>query len=67
MSESKNKYRLPVSDDCAETATSDPKTHTGADAHAIDFVVPVGSPILVAADGEIMMTHSTPTIYPFKP
>lgn len=54
MPESKNIYKLPVSDYYAETATSDSDTHIGVDAHAIDFVVPEGSPVFAAADGEII-------------
>lgn len=54
MQESKNIYALPILKKDLELVLSDPKTHVGADAYALDFVVPEGSVIKAAADGKII-------------
>ncbi len=49
-----NIYTLPVLHADLKSIESDPVTHAGMDAFAIDFVVPEGSLIKSAADGKII-------------
>jgi len=54
MLKSRNTYTLPVRKADLEATASDPHTHIGMDAHAIDFVVPEGSVVRAAAPGKII-------------
>lgn len=51
---SKNTYILPVLKKDLKSIVSDPRTHTGVDVCAIDFVVPEGSIVMAAAAGKII-------------
>lgn len=47
-------YTLPVSVDDLEYVTSDPLSHKGMDAHALDFAVPEHSAIYAAKKGVVI-------------
>jgi len=49
----KNIYALPVKD--YEKTISDPRAHPGHLKHAIDFIVPEGTEVLAALDGEVIV------------
>jgi murein DD-endopeptidase MepM/ murein hydrolase activator NlpD len=47
------KYKLPFPEDVEYQRVDDVHTHKGIDEHAIDFILPIGTPVLAARAGTI--------------
>ncbi len=54
MAQTHHVYQFPVSKEDSARAVSDQRVHSGFLEHAIDFAVPIGTPIFAALDGEVI-------------
>ncbi len=54
MTHTKNTYCLPVAEENTLHVISDPRAHRGNTEHALDFIVPQGTPIMAARGGTIV-------------
>src|SRR3989344_1171768 len=55
MAKTKNVYIVPVRKKDRGEIISDSRAHSGILENAIDFALPVGTPILAAADGKVVL------------
>jgi len=54
MTKTQNNYIIPISKKDRKLIASDSRVHTGALREAIDFIVPEGTEVLAACDGEVI-------------
>ena len=54
MNKTLNIYRLPLATPHLGKVVSDPQLHSNFLAHALDFLLPINTPILAALEGEVI-------------